>query len=291
MTHNAPQIFHFAIKKFDDNLFKVSYYPDKLKKKNRTEIIVPSKTGDRFDSSISRSRSKIFEYAYCNDFEYFITLTIDPKKRDSKDLKSYISSLSRFIRYYREKYNCNIQYLLIPEQHKSGSWHLHGLIKGLPADHLSINKNGYLDWFEYSDRFGYISLSKVRDKERISKYITKYIAKGFDQTELDSGSKLYYCSRGLNKPSRLLDLLVQDYNELSQQFQSEPLDYQNEFIKIKYINQEEYNLKYKTLVDSFISKDQDFNIYQELEEKEGRRKGHQAPKDGNKINHQLSFQI
>lgn len=29
-------------------------------------------------NNISRARSKVFEYAFCNDWDYYITLTIDP---------------------------------------------------------------------------------------------------------------------------------------------------------------------------------------------------------------------
>lgn len=249
MTPKESIIFHFSIKKYGDNLYKISYYPDKNKKNNKDYCSVKYKPLPRWESSLSRSRSKIFEYAYCNDFDYFVTLTLDPKKRDSKDLKTYMKSLSRFIRYYREKFNCNIQYLLIPEKHKSGSWHMHGLFKNIPDQCISLNQYHYLDWLDYHNKFGFISLSKVRDRDRVSKYITKYITKTFDSSEFSKGDKLYYCSRGLKQAEFLLDQLVQDYNLLSKEFNDELLDVNNDYIKIKYVDKETYYSKYHHLVE------------------------------------------
>ncbi|MGI6612437.1 MAG: rolling circle replication-associated protein [Candidatus Nanosyncoccaceae bacterium] len=260
MTPKSSIIFHFTIKKFDDNLYKVSYFPSRLKKKSRERVSY--KPNGRFDESLSRSRSKIFEYAYCNDFDYFVTLTLDPFKRDTKDLKSYISALSRFVRYCRSEYGLDLQYLLIPEKHKSGSWHFHGLIKGLTRDHLVLNNHGYLDWPAYKNRFGYISLSSVKSKERVSKYITKYLTKSFSCTDFAKGEKLYYCSRGLKVSDKIYDCLVQDCNLISQDFQSERLDFVNDYVKFKYIDKDEFNIKYRHLIVNYD------DIIEEIEEKE-----------------------
>ena len=66
----------------------------------------------------------------CNDFDYFITLTLNPINIDTFDLDNFIRTFGQFIRDQRKKYSWgDIQYLLVPEKHKSGSWHMHGLIK------------------------------------------------------------------------------------------------------------------------------------------------------------------
>lgn len=92
----------------------------------------------KLENNLSRSRNKVFEYAYCNDWEYFVTMTLDKEKFDRYDLKAWKKSLTQWIRDYRKKYGCKIQYLLIPERHKDGAWHIHGLLSGLPADRLSV---------------------------------------------------------------------------------------------------------------------------------------------------------
>ena len=109
----------------------------------------------KLTNNVIRARTRVFELAICNNFEYFITLTINDEKLDRYNLKGYIKKLGQFIRDYRKKHSTDIQYLLIPEKHKDGAWHVHGLIKGIPADQLQKNEYGYLDWEEYKKRLGY----------------------------------------------------------------------------------------------------------------------------------------
>ena len=91
---------------------------------------------EKLEENIIRARSKIFELAICNDWEFFVTLTLDKGKYNRFDLKRYRVDLAQFIRDYKKKYKIDIKYLLIPEMHKDGAWHMHGLIMGLPKEHL-----------------------------------------------------------------------------------------------------------------------------------------------------------
>lgn len=157
-----------------------------------------------------RAKTIVREYAICNDFEYFITLTLDKEKYDRYNLQLYIKDLGQFIRDYRKKTECNVQYLFIPEQHIDGAWHIHGLIKGISQDDMKsfddmenvpirLKNKDFSTWLQYEKKFGYCSLGKIRDKERVSSYITKYIAKSIGKTDIKLNKKAYYCSRGLKK--------------------------------------------------------------------------------------------
>lgn len=192
-----------VVKKFNDNTYKLTRHKSLRVKgvENDDRILSARCSVNEFktDDSISRARSKIFEYSLCNEFEYFMTLTLDPKKYDRSNLDLFIKDLGQFIRNYRRKYNADIQYILIPEHHADNeSWHMHGLIKGIPAEHFQKNKNGYLDWFSYSKKFGYCSIGKIKNQEACAKYITKYIAKNLGKN-IDLNKKLYYCSKGLKE--------------------------------------------------------------------------------------------
>ena len=89
-------------------------------------------------SSISRSRSKVFEIAVSNNWDYFVTMTIDSTKHARDNLKAYRKRLSKFLNNYNGKHSIKISYLLIPELHKCGNnFHLHGLLAGLPIEHLT----------------------------------------------------------------------------------------------------------------------------------------------------------
>ena len=151
---------------------------------------------EKLSNNISRARSMIFEYAYCNSWDYFITLTVAPDKYNRYDLKSYIKDLGKFINNYCTRYHSRILYLFIPERHKDGAWHMHGLISGILPKHLVINKNGYLDFVLYAKKFGYCSLGPLKSHGAVSKYIIKYVTK--DLACMPFGQRLYYCSKGLN---------------------------------------------------------------------------------------------
>lgn len=188
----------YTIKSFNGRKFKLTgmFSQNEFVKKKRGER---GKNQKKLDASISRTRSKIFEYAICNDFEYFVTMTIDPQKYNRKNLKLFYKDFSQFFRDFRKKYDIDVKYIMIPERHKDGSWHMHGLIEGIPEEMFVLNNNGYLDWIEYKKKFGYISLSKIRNQEACSKYITKYITKEMANLVTESNQKMYYSSRNLVK--------------------------------------------------------------------------------------------
>lgn len=171
----------------------------------------------RFDNNISRARSRIFELARCNDWEYFCTLTLS-SEYDRTDLNGWQKAFSQWLRDYRKK-GFEVKYLLVPEQHKNGAWHMHGFFAGIgeaapftaqdignsstEADVAAykaaeLNKGGYLNWKDYSKRWGYCSLAEVHSIEAASRYITKYVTKSLAMDNLISGAHLFYASRGLN---------------------------------------------------------------------------------------------
>lgn len=164
-------------------------------------------SGDRYESNIIRAKSKILEFALCNPWDNFVTLTLDPLKYDRYNLHGWKKDLSQWIRDQRKRGCGNLRYLLIPETHKDGAWHMHGLFEGIPSGDLVKNGNGYLDWPRYRKKFGFISLDPVRNKVAVSKYITKYIKKGTEATatELETGRHLYYHSAGLRGRELILE--------------------------------------------------------------------------------------
>lgn len=219
-------------------MFKVTYCKIPVKRAGFEEekkfVVSRDKNKRKLTNNIARARTKIFEYAICNDFQYFITLTINNDYLDRYDLKEYIKKLGQFIRDYRKKYQVNIQYLLIPEKHKDGAWHMHGLIKGMLEGHLVKNEHGYLDWPDYSNKFGYCSISRIKNKEAVSKYITKYIRKSFDTDKgvSDKEKKLYYCSRGLKKPVK-----IKEGTMFSFQHEKISFSFENDYVRTAILNQ------------------------------------------------------
>lgn len=175
---------------------------------------------ERFQSSLSRARSRIYELAACNEFEFFCTFTIDGEKLDRYDLTAYRKSFTHFIRNEnaRRLIDDKIRYLVIPERHKDGAWHMHGLLSGL-SEQLEKNKYGYMDWPRYSERYGFFNCSRIKDRQATAGYMVKYITKDIAATTRAAGEHLFFASQGLKgreviaKENRggLPDDLVFDY--------------------------------------------------------------------------------
>lgn len=191
---------------------------------------------EKLRNNLTRAKTTIKELVLCNDFKYFVTLTLDKEKYDRYDLKKYIKDLGQFIRDYRKKYNSDIQYILIPEPHKDGAWHMHGVIFGINEEHLKsfdlipaapekLKGKGYYNFELYEKKFGFCSFGKIKSKEKVSNYITKYIQKDLGKN-IAMSSKSYYTTRGLEKPITIKKGTLQSAHLIE-------YDFENEYVQIK----------------------------------------------------------
>ena len=200
--------------KFDPRRLKIGLFDEKsgAKPKNIEDY-------ERNSASISRTKRRIYEIAACNEWEWFFTGTLDGEKVDRNNLNETYKRISQYFRDFRKTHEgIPLRYLIVPEQHKDGAWHFHGLLGGLDVKELhkfstdeiiphairsQIEKGiDIFTWNGYAERFGFSTLSAVRSHSAVSKYITKYITKDLlENVDKDrKGKKLYYISRGLNKP-------------------------------------------------------------------------------------------
>ena len=220
---NIEKITHIDYSSAGRGYDKVKEYSEDVKLKN----------------NICRARNKILEYVLCNDFVFFVTFTLDPKKYDRNNLKLFIKHLGYFIQDYNRRKNANIKYLLIPEQHEDGCWHMHGFIMGLPYDRLELfdlhgdralppyivkklRNNELLYYFpEYEKRFGYNIFEPIRNKKASVLYMCKYLTKDLSRNVTQLGGHLYYCSKGLKKAE-----IVKEGQFLDSDFH---FDFQNDY--------------------------------------------------------------
>lgn len=201
---------------------------------------------ERLKNSLSRTRRRIFEIAACNPWAWFFTGTLDGEKCDRNDLNGTFKRLSQFLRDYRKKQTGErITYLIVPEQHKDGAWHFHGLINGISeaelhkfrlSDKIPVrikrtiqNGTDVYSWDEYAKRFGYTTFTRTRSHEAVSKYVTKYITKEMQTANIGSGRHMFYASQKLNKPQILCEGFAATARALS-------VDYENDFIGVKAIS-------------------------------------------------------
>lgn len=226
-------MMEYKIKKIGDK-YKIIYFihgsehsnlsfTDKEKTKKQTN-------DEKISCNIARAKSKIREYAMCNNWEYFVTLTLDKNKQNRYDISGYIKALGIWKSNYNKKFGANMRYLLIPEQHKDGAWHMHGLFSGIANESIEVNDKGYMDIPYYYNRFGYISLSKIKDKDKTASYITKYVSKALISTDIEVNKHSYYTSRGL-------ETAVEIHHGYVAQM---PADvWKNDYVGIEYIENEE----------------------------------------------------
>lgn len=204
---------------------------------------------ERFSQSLSRTKSTIFELAICNEFTYFCTFTQDENLvGDRFDLHEFRKDLAQFVRNQNRGRQTKIKYLLIPEQHKNGAWHMHGLLSGLTSadlrefslkeklpnairKELKAGKKVY-NWEKYSKKFGYFTASPINSHVACSKYITKYITKDVLKNNLKSGAHSYYASQGLQRRERIFrtDFEICPITEW---------DFENNYVKVAWFDSKE----------------------------------------------------
>lgn len=203
-THNLLPMY--SVKSYENGLYRVVrnkriyasvYHP----KKDSESSIVPD---GKFASALSRAKSTAREYGLCNRWDYFVTLTLDKQKVDRYDLVPFLREFFQWIQNENKK-GANIEYLLVPEQHKDGAWHLHGLMRGIdvspqpPGTPRDIVATGYDCWLPFSLRYGFSTVSPVVSNVGCGFYITKYITKSLAGLASLKGIHCYYHSRGLRK--------------------------------------------------------------------------------------------
>ncbi|MGL9972466.1 hypothetical protein IGI80_003401 [Enterococcus sp. DIV1420a] len=151
----------------------------------------------------------------------FWTLTFDDSKVNAKNYRYSRQKLQAWLKYQREKYG-KFGYLFIPELHKSGRIHFHGMTENFapplvearyPKNKRLIKKNGIQIYNAEAWKNGFSTVSKIESKEKSANYITKYITKELINTPNAYHQPRYFVSRGLKKPEISYAELTNDYFE------------------------------------------------------------------------------
>ena len=230
------------------NQYKILYFPKRVNEYSDRPYLhseydrdKQAMIGDRFACNVSRSRNAVLGLGLCNPWEYFITATLDKRKYDRFNLSAWRSDFSQWIRNQRRLHGYDFKYVLIPEQHADGAWHMHGLVSGVPWNDLEKFKykvhpldlvlGGYRYYPAMTEKFGFNSFGKVKSQAAASRYVLKYIAKGLGESDIDRGTHLYYASQKLNRPECIIE-------GQSTSFLGTP-DFQNDYLASSWIDKDE----------------------------------------------------
>ena len=169
--------------------------------------------------SMKRARAKVRRLALANEFKYFVTLTLDPQKVDSRDGAAVVRKLNAWASNAVQRNG--LRYILVPEYHKKGGIHFHGFFNDAlqPIDSGTIrvpwakkprkprSKAQRDEWLSAGGKIVYnlpgwslgftTALELYGDYPAAVAYVCKYIGK--DGTK--PAGRWYYSGGDLKEPS------------------------------------------------------------------------------------------
>ncbi len=193
-------------------------------------------------SSLNRTVNKIYEYARSNDWEYFVTLTFN-NNIDRYDYQDCSKCMMKFLNNTK-KTNPDMKYIIVPELHKDGAYHFHGIFSNIP--NVAMVDSGVYSFGKYTWKketiptnlldkcrliynmgrynYGYSDIQKVEDSKKTANYICKYITK--ELVVATKGKRRYWNSQNLNKPVVTEMLLEGKHKEQIKELVKDKIIYQ-----------------------------------------------------------------
>lgn len=192
--------------------------------------------------SMRRARAMLRRLALANEFQYFVTLTLDGSKIDRWDGAAIVKALNTWCdNMVRRK---GLRYILVPERHKDGAFHFHGFFGG---DGLEVVDSGTIDvpwsskprrprddaeraaWLAQGGHIVYnlpqwslgftTALELYGDYSSAVGYVCKYIGKQDQERPL---GRWYYSGGGLEKPRKHYVML--DYRQLQEDYAGQTVE-------------------------------------------------------------------
>lgn len=175
----------------------------------------------RFYSSLQRTSSTIRALATLNRWDYWVTLTFDSRLVGGASMRwelDTVKAVRGWLHMYNVHYGLSIKYLLVPDLHADGAFHLHGLLAGLPESCIewwtlesaptarirSRIKSGVPcgSWRHYAARFGFCRLEPLKSAGAAGHYLSSHYLGGIDKLEalaarLGAERNFLYHSKGL----------------------------------------------------------------------------------------------
>ncbi len=144
-----------------------------------------------------RARVAVRDLGLCNDWEYFVTLTLDPARIDRYDPAEVVRHLNHWLdnRVRRD----GLCYVLVPEHHRDGAIHFHGFFNGALAavDSGHRDDGGHPIYNLPAWGWGFSTAIRLYGERAAAVgYCCKYIAKQQEKI----GGRWYYSGGQLRRP-------------------------------------------------------------------------------------------
>lgn len=262
-------MYNIRIKRFGDSNVQVSLYSElvcddderEVKKKKRCEpdhdwLLNPF-TGELWDSledkrksealrvSYIRTINNIYDVTRCNKWEWFLTFTFSPEKVKSRyDYAELSKVMSQWLKNIKKRKCPEMVYMLVPEMHKDGAWHFHGLFRNIDGltmvDSGKTDKEGRVIYNIQDYKLGWTTGTEVGDPAKASSYLVKYITK--DLCAATPNQRRYWASKNCERPTEQFCILEGDYLQKVSDLFPESLHMKtvdNEFQKVTYFEYRE----------------------------------------------------
>lgn len=157
--------------------------------------------------SQNRSKNMIYQIARSNNWDWYVTLTLNKDRvQDRLDYDKCIKDLSAWLRKMKNTRAPDLKYLIVPEEHKNGGFHFHGLFANTgyilfidSGKSCKVHTGDKVPIYNIVDyTLGFSNCSKVYKPECITAYICKYMTK--EICEITFNKKRYLASRNCEKP-------------------------------------------------------------------------------------------
>ena len=171
-----------------------------------------------------RAKAAVRDIALSNEFTHFVTLTLSPEKVDRYDVREITRKLNAWLDNHVRR--DGLAYVLVPERHKDGAIHFHGLINGTlelcdsgtvdrggdgPRKPRSaaqrarwLAEGGHIVYNVPAWTLGFSTAIELYGSRRAAVgYVCKYIAKqiGADGNPGKIGGRWYYSGGALRRPA------------------------------------------------------------------------------------------
>ena len=196
--------------------------------------------------NLRRAKQAIYDLAALNDWKYFITLTLDQEQIDRYNPKEVGQRVGKWLANMVQRRE-GFSYLVVPEHHKDGAIHFHGLIsdglnmvdsgtvkvpgkkkpiKRETARRQKIPEDQQTPIFNIADyKLGYSSaIPTYGSRDAMSRYMTKYITKDLQKIF----GKRYWTGGDVRRKPRSVALQL-DFDKLPEE--AHPLPYGLGFVK------------------------------------------------------------
>jgi len=154
-------------------------------------------------------------------------------KDNVTDLKSANYEFTKFIQRVNYNYKIKLKYSVVIEFQKRGAVHYHCVLYNL-TEKINIKELSKI-WGH-----GFIKINAIDKVDNVGAYVCKYMTKTDDDRL--KGKKMYFNSRGINKPQEIKDLAT--VNAVLGSLQKQSPTYENTFSNdYNSINYKQYNIK------------------------------------------------